>query len=119
MVKSPAFDKNTSSSQAWEPGTLNSSPVNNRSSERFDIITGDANAHSPMLSKNEMSARTHGRNTNITGIRDMLHGSKVNLSSDYSSAFKKNPQVFNRRDGMFTQLYISSKRFGEDKPFKS
>ena len=32
---------------------------------------------------------------------------------------KSNPRVFSRKDGMFTHLYNSAHRFGEDKPFKS
>ena len=103
MVKHPTkFDKNTSTSQVWELKGSPTLPINNRSSESFNIITGDVNAHSPKMSKEEFLDRSHGRISNITGIRDQLHVSKVNMSKDYGSAFKCNPNVFARRDGMFT-----------------
>ena len=68
MVQRPVFDKNTATSQVWEPKTLSNSPINNRSSESFNIITGDSNPYSSKMSKKEMFERSHGRTSNITGI---------------------------------------------------
>jgi hypothetical protein len=38
---------------------------------------------------------------------------------DHEKAIGMNPQVFKRKDGIFTHLYNSAARFGEDKPFKA
>jgi len=56
---------------------------------------------------------------NITQIRDLQHCGKSLANEDYGVAIKSDPRVFARKDGIFTHLYNSAHRFGEDKPFKS
>ena len=121
MLKKPTFDKNTSQSQTWAPRALASSQqtVSNRSSESFNIITGDPNLHSPQIAKHDLLVKKHGRVNNITAIRDLQHGGNAVANEDYGQAMKCNPRVFSRKDGMFTHLYNSAHRFGEDKPFKA
>ena len=92
----------------WEPRSPAERSVNNISSQSYDIITGDPNMHSPQISKEDLANKNYGRMNNITGIRDLLHVSKSNTSEAYGSAIKSNPNVFARRNGMFTQLYKSA-----------
>ena len=75
--------------------------------------------HSPQISKKDFMLKPHGRVNNITQIRDLQHNGRCNANEDYGSALSSNPRVFSRKDGMFTHLYNSAHRFGEDKPFKS
>ena len=112
MVKKQNFDRNSSSLSGWEPKTLTERSANGCSSQSYDIITGDPNKYSPQISKSALSNKKYGRVNNITGIRDLLHGSKSNSSKAYDSAFRSNPNVFARKDGIFTSVYDQAARHG-------
>ena len=43
----------------------------------------------------------------------------MNPNPDFLGAYKENPNVFKRKDGVFSHLYDAAHRFGEDKPFKA
>ena len=121
MVKKPRYEKNVASSTPWAPKTTKIVTEYNRSGQSHNIISHEPNMHSGALSaslKLESTGR-HNKLKGITEIRDLLHISKANANVDHGQAMAQENKVFARKDGMFTHLYNSSKRFGEDKVFKS
>lgn len=65
-------------------------------------------------------------NKNVASLRkgvaeytDLQRPTALNKNVDHEKAIGMNPQVFKRKDGIFTHLYNSAARFGEDKPFKA
>jgi hypothetical protein len=42
----------------------------------------------------------------------------INQNPEFLKAIADNPELFKRKNGIFTYLYDSAARFGETKPFK-
>ena len=55
----------------------------------------------------------------IGEYRDLQRTTAPNPNHDFLRAFSENPNIFKRRDGIFSHLYDAAHRFGEDKPFKA
>ena len=55
----------------------------------------------------------------IGEIDDLKRSTAINRNVDHVGAMSGNQNVFARKDGIFTHLYNSAARFGEDKPFKA
>ena len=50
---------------------------------------------------------------------DLMRITAINHNVDHNNAYKENSKVFRRHNGVFTYLYDSAHRFGENKPFKA
>ena len=50
---------------------------------------------------------------------DLQRPTAMNPNPDFLKAYNENPNVFKRKDGIFSHLYDAAHRFGEDKPFKA
>ena len=50
---------------------------------------------------------------------DLQRPTAMNPNHDFLKAYNENPNVFKRKDGVFSHLYDAAHRFGEDKPFKA
>ena len=50
---------------------------------------------------------------------DLMRPTALNPNHDHLNAFKEDPNIFKRKNGVFTYLYDSAHRFGESKPFKA
>ena len=59
------------------------------------------------------------RKLGITEIRDLAGPNKVHAHPDYQKAFKEDPNVFKRQNGIYTHLYNAAARFGETEVFKA
>ena len=70
--------------------------------------------HSPQMNKN----KSHARQNNITEIYDLQHTNRSSAINDYGAAMRHDPQFFARKEGMFTNLYNSAHRLGDDSPFR-
>ena len=55
----------------------------------------------------------------VAEFSDIQRPTALNRNIDHEAALKINPQVFRRKDGIFTHLYDAAARFGEDKVFKA
>ena len=42
----------------------------------------------------------------------------MNWNTDYQAAWKENPNIFKRQNGIFTHLYNAAHRFGETEVFR-
>ena len=62
---------------------------------------------------------SHNKQKGVAEIKELLHSSKPNVNLDYQKAFQNDARTFARKDGMFTHVYNSAARFGEDKVFKA
>lgn len=49
---------------------------------------------------------------------DLNRPTAINSNPEFINSFNENPNQFKRKVGVFTHLYDSAHRFGEDKPFK-
>ena len=100
------------------PSEKPSLTINNRSSAEHNIITNEENVHSGALKQSLRLQQSHNRLKGVAEVREMLHISKTNANEDHKKAFEGNQRVFARKDGIFTHVYNSAARFGEDKVFK-
>ena len=60
-----------------------------------------------------------GRFRGISEFNDLARSTAFNSNVDHINALSQNAGVFKRKDGIFTHLYNSAARFGENKPFKA
>ena len=49
---------------------------------------------------------------------DLQRITAINPNPDFLKSYNESPALFRRKNGVFTYLYDSAHRFGEDKPFK-
>jgi hypothetical protein len=59
------------------------------------------------------------RRKGVTEFADLMSLSSLNPNLDMLKAAKQNPYEFNRKNGVFTNMYDSAKRFGESKVFQA
>jgi hypothetical protein len=50
---------------------------------------------------------------------DLQRPTAMNPNHEHINAYTENPNIFKRKDGVFSHLYDAAHRFGEDKPFKA
>ena len=120
MVSTAKYEKNTKTTNPWSPKAARARTMNNRNSVRHNIITHVDNMHSPWVPQPEkLSVTMHGRARGISEFNDLSRSTAENRNVDHKAAMENNQGVFKRKDGIFTHLYNSAARFGEDKPFKA
>ena len=87
---------------------------------RHNIITHEENRHGCLAAQPEkLNVTMHGRFRGISEFNDLARPTALNSNADHAKALGENAGVFRRKDGIFTHLYNSAARFGEDKPFKA
>lgn len=96
-----------------------SKTLNNRSSVTHNIITGEDNKYSFNTKPGLLDMQVCNRKLGITEIRDLAGPNKVHAHPDYQKAFKEDPNVFKRQNGIYTHLYNAAARFGETEVFKA
>ena len=120
MVSTAKYAKNERSTNGWGPRRVAARTLNNRNSVRHNIITHEENTLCPVLAQPEkLSVTLAGRARGISEFNDLARSTALNANPDHSRALSKDAGVFKRKDGIFTHLYNSAARFGEDKPFKA
>lgn len=67
----------------------------------------------------ERLSKKFTREKGIAEIDDLKRLTSINKNVDHIGAMTNHERVFARKDGIFTHLYNSAARFGEDKPFKA
>ena len=119
MMGSAKYEKNTKSSNPWSPRAPAIATINNRNSVRHNIISHEPNAHTPAVGYTERLSKSFNRTKGIAQIDDLKRSTAINRNIDHTAAITSAQNVFSRKDGIFTHLYNSAARFGENKPFKA
>ena len=122
MATNAKYAKNEKSSNPWGPRKVTSISQNwkNRNSVAHDIITNGNNKFAPKLEQSErISIHTVGRFRGISEFNDLSRLTARNHNPDHNMALTQNAGVFKRKDGIFTHLYNSAARFGENQVFKA
>ena len=119
MVQESKYEKNTKTTNPWAPKPAKIRTISNRNSVTHNILSFEPNKYTPALSYTERLQQGVGRQKGIAEIDDLKRITAVNRNVDHIAAMSGNEKVFARKDGIFTHLYNSAARFGEDKPFKA
>ena len=121
MVTKPKYEKNVGTSNPWEPQPVFIQTIRNRTSPSHDILNHLPN---PNSTSSYVESNRHVKNTvnfrkGVAEFSDVQRPTAVNINVDHVAALKENPNVFKRKDGIFTHLYDAAARFGEAKVFKA
>ena len=109
-----------STHSAAPPGVgVNNKTLNNRSSVKHNIISGQENIYSAEMKPGLLDKQVCNRKLGITQIRDLSGPNAINRNPDHKSAFDESQNVFKRQNGIFTHLYNAAHRFGETEVFKT
>ena len=119
MMQQSKYEKNTRNSNAWFPKAPKVSTISNLNSVSHNIITNGENKYSKALCYTDRQTHSFARSRGISEINDLSRITAVNRNVDHFAAMSSHERVFARKDGIFTHLYNSAARFGEDKPFKA
>ena len=119
MISSSKYEKNTRSNQPWIPKSVEVKTLNNRNSVKHNIISHQPNKNSAPLDYASLTTHRANRTKGLAEFNDKKRLTNENVNYDHLEAMKGNQDVFKRKDGIFTHLYNSAARFGEDKPFKA
>ena len=92
--------------------------INNRSSVAHNIISHEHNPHSPGLVLGLLDKRVTNLKKGMGEFGDLQRPTAINPNHEFLGAINDNPNLFKRKDGIFSHLYDAAHRFGEDKPFK-
>jgi len=120
MVTRPKYNINAPSTNGWVPfyAGPGAKTVNNRSSVSHNIITHKENDHTPALVVGLLDKSVANMRKGVGEYTDLMRVTAVNKNPDFLKAVETNPDIFKRKNGIFTYLYDSAARFGETKPFK-
>ena len=119
MIKKSKYEKNTATTNPWSPKAPTISTANNLHSVNYNILSHEENKFTPSMSYTKNLSKSFGRTRGISEINDLSRSTAVNSNVDHVGAIKTNRSVFAKKDGIFTHLYNSAARFGENKPFKA
>ena len=119
MVSSSKYEKNTRTNHPWVPKEVVIQTLNNRNSVTHNIISHQENSRTGALEYTQMRDAKVNRAKGLGEFNDMKRLTAINTNKDHVQAMGVNQSVFKRKDGIFTHLYNSAARFGEDKPFKA
>ena len=101
-----------------QTSNLTGKSLNNKSSVTHNIITGEANVYSGVTKPGLLDKQVCNRKLGITQLRDLSGPNAINRNPDYVKAVDKDPNLFKKRNGIFTHLYNAAHRFGETEVFK-
>ena len=119
MVQRSKYEKNTKTTNPWSPKAPSITTANNLNSVRHNIISHEPNDYTPAMSYTERLSKSFVRQKGISEINDLKRLTATNANVDHVRATRENERVFAKKDGIFTHLYNSAARFGENKPFKA
>ena len=119
MIQKSKYEKNTSTTNPWRPKAPKISTVNNLNSVRYNILNHEENKLTPAMTYTQNLSKSFVRTRGISEINDLSRATAVNRNVDHVKAMTGHERVFAKKDGIFTHLYNSAARFGEDKPFKA
>jgi hypothetical protein len=66
-----------------------------------------------------MDRQAVNRRKGVTEFADLMSLSSKNPNMDLLKSLNGNPYEFHRKNGVFTNMYDSAKRFGESKVFQA
>ena len=118
MIQKSKYEKNTKTTNPWSPKAPALTTANNLNSVRHNIISHEENKYTPAMSYTQRCSKNFKRTKGIAEIDDLKRITAVNRNVDHIAATAQNERVFARKDGIFTHLYNSAARFGDDKPFQ-
>jgi len=93
--------------------------LNNRSSVKHNIITGEVNKYAGEMKPGLLDSQVSNRKLGITQLRDLGGPNAINKNPDYVKSINDNANVFKKQNGIFTHLYNAAHRFGETEVFKT
>ena len=118
MITKPKYNINVKSQNPWKPHEGGLKTLNNRSSVPHNIISHEANKHSPGLVLGLLDKNVTNMRKGIGEYHDLQRITAINPNPEYLRSYQDNNDLFKRKNGVFTYLYDSAHRFGENKPFK-
>ena len=118
MMTKPKYNINDKSANPWTPYQGELKTINNRGSVSHNIISNEPNKFSPGLAIGLLDKKVTNMKKGIGEYGDLQRLTALNPNPAYLQSFNENPDQFKRKSGVFTYLYDSAHRFGEDKPFK-
>lgn len=119
IVTQAPYSGNFESKKGWMemPGQKT---VNNRSSVPYNIVTNDENIHSGVQILRTLDKKVTNRKKGLAEFYDLTRVSAIKVNEGHREAFEKNPKVFYRKLGIFTNTYDASIRNGNPAgPFKA
>ena len=119
MIQRSKYNGNVPSSNPWSPRVPQISTANNLHSVSYNLISHEPNTRTPSLSYTDRLNKSFQRQKGISEINDLKRSTAENRNVDHRLAMTGNERAFARKDGIFTHLYNSAARFGENKPFKA
>lgn len=119
MVTRPHYSKNSQSAKAWDPRPVTQFSINNRSGGQHDIITHQPMQYQAGKTLGILDKQAVNRRKGVTEFADMQALACINNNVQHGEALNSNPYEFRRKNGVFTNMYDSAKRFGESKVFQA
>eukprot|EP00826_Nyctotherus_ovalis_P059038 TRINITY_DN8176_c0_g2_i1.p1 TRINITY_DN8176_c0_g2~~TRINITY_DN8176_c0_g2_i1.p1 ORF type:complete len:205 (+),score=53.30 TRINITY_DN8176_c0_g2_i1:132-746(+) len=118
IVTEPRYSANFRNRQGWVEKT-GQKTVNNRSSVPYNIISNEENVYSGAQMVRILDKKVTNRKKGVAEFYDLTHVSAIKPNPEYNEAYGKNPKVFYKRMGIFTNTYDAAVRNGNpDGPFK-
>ena len=114
VANDKTYNFNTRSDNGWAPGDAKT--LNNRSSITTNIIS-----HEPIAGARNISLldkKVTNMKKGIAEFLDLNRVTAINENGMFRLSLQEKPTQFRRKNGVFTHLYDSAHRFGQDKPFK-
>lgn len=119
MITQPHYSANYQNKEGWVEKTGHKT-VNNRSSVGYNIISNKDNAYSGAQMVRILDKKVTNRKKGVAEFYDLTHVSAIKANSEYNDAYTRNPKVFYKRMGIFTNTYDAAVRNGNpDGPFKA
>ena len=119
MVTQSRYSKNSESKIPWEPRPVTVHNINNRSGGTHDIISHLPHKYQSGKTLGIMDKQAVNRRKGIVEFADKQSLSSLNPNPDFLKACNDNQYEFRRKNGVFTNMYDSAKRFGESKVFQA
>lgn len=93
--------------------------INNRSGGQNDIISHQPLQYQAGKTLGILDKQAVNRRKGITEFADKQSLSCINPNLDHLRVANDNPYEFRKKNGVFTNMYDSAKRFGESKVFQA
>ena len=118
MVTKAHYNKNSESTYLWAPRPVTVMNVNNRSGSSYDIINKLPLQYQTVQQNGVSAKQLFNRRKGVTESADLNSLSSLNPNVDMIRSITENPYEFRKMNGVFTNMYDSAKRFGENKVFQ-
>ena len=111
ITTQPKYNKNVTT-RAWEPKPVTTNSICNRSGSAYDIISHVENKFQGAKQLGIMDKQVTNRKKGITEMADLKI--KTCENPQYNQCLARDPYVFRRKNGIFSNMYDAAARFGED-----